>query len=314
MRKLLYIIIFFAAAGSLYAQIKVSADTDSSKYFVGDYINYMIEVTTDPGVNVFVPVFEDSLENIDFIQKYPPTERSAGSKNIAVYHYVFSVYDSSEVTFPPINIGYTVQGDTVKQYLDTNPVTVIVSTLPVDPQAEIRDVKAPIKIPLDWWIILIIALAVLSLAAGGYFGYRYYKKKKSGAPAIVKKIVIPPHKAALKSLNELESKKLWQQGKVKDYHSEITGIIRRYFEDRFSFLAMEMPSSEVLANLEKIKETGEVFDITREFLSNADMVKFAKFQPMPSINDEMMKQAHEIVNVTKPSEDLTREVEEVQDV
>ena len=43
------------------------------------------------------------------------------------------------------------------------------------------------------------------------------------------------------------------------------------------------------------------------------MVKFAKFQPMPSVNEEMMKQAKEIVYKTK-QEETSEVVEEVSNV
>jgi hypothetical protein len=43
----------------------------------------------------------------------------------------------------------------------------------------------------------------------------------------------------------------------------------------------------------------KLIDITGRFLENADLVKFAKFKPLPSVNDEMLKQAYEIVNRTK---------------
>ncbi len=41
-----------------------------------------------------------------------------------------------------------------------------------------------------------------------------------------------------------------------------------------------------------------MIDITSQFLSNADLVKFAKFTPLENVNREMMTQAKEIVNKT----------------
>ena len=55
----------------------------------------------------------------------------------------------------------------------------------------------------------------------------------------------------------------------------------------------------------------DVREKTREFLSNADMVKFAKFQPMPSVNETMLQQAYDIVNKTIQEKTVT-EVEEVK--
>ena len=72
-----------------------------------------------------------------------------------------------------------------------------------------------------------------------------------------------------------------------------------------------MTSTEVLEKLKNVKDAQSVFDITRDFLSDADLVKFAKFQPMPSVNEEMMKQANEIVKQTIPMESQLFEEENV---
>ena len=60
-----------------------------------------------------------------------------------------------------------------------------------------------------------------------------------------------------------------------------------------------MTTKETIENL-KVKDVDEkVIVTTEEFLANADMVKFAKFQPMPTVNEDMMKEAYLIVNDTK---------------
>ena len=86
---------------------------------------------------------------------------------------------------------------------------------------------------------------------------------------------------------------------IKDYHSEITGIIRDYFEERFHFQALEMTTPEILSSIKSRDVKIEVVAKTEEFLTNADLVKFAKFHPMPTVNEEMMKEAYFIVDHTK---------------
>jgi LPXTG-motif cell wall-anchored protein len=159
-------------------------------------------------------------------------------------------------------------------------------------------VKPPVKIPFPWWWILLILLGIILLGGAAYW---FWKKKKHGEEEtrIVKKIVVPPDKLALQRLYELEEKKLWQQGKIKQYHTELTEIIRKYFEERFHILAMESTSNEIIEKLKTIREAESILDVVREFFENADLVKFAKFEPMPSVNEAMMKQAYEIVRKTR---------------
>ena len=113
----------------------------------------------------------------------------------------------------------------------------------------------------------------------------------------------PPHVVALNALHALDGQMLWQQGRVKEYHSSITEIVRRYFEARFEMPAMELPTSDALDLLRQKTDSEPIIDTTHNFLTNADMVKFAKFTPLNSVNAEMMKQAVEIVNLTIPGSD-----------
>ena len=63
------------------------------------------------------------------------------------------------------------------------------------------------------------------------------KKKKKDLLADIK-VIIPPHREALTALRLLEEKKLWQQGLVKQYYSDLTEIIRYFFERRCSIIAL----------------------------------------------------------------------------
>lgn len=292
------IIIFLLLTVSIYAQdFRVRAKADTNLYLVGDYINLTYRVEYRDGVKYSMPSIGDSLTELTFIKELPVQNYDRDDLLIDEYTYVFSKYDSAGVVVPSIKFRYTDKEGNVKTSF-SNEVAFDVKTIEVNTQEDIQDVKSPLRIPLDWLSILIYLLILIVVIAAGYFVYQKYIKKKEEGVLAKPVIKIPPHEIALKALRSLEEQKLWQQGKIKDYHSEITDIIRRYFEGRFNFLAMEMPSSEVLRNLKKVNND-EVYKIAESFFNNADLVKFAKFQPMPSINEQMMKQAYEIVDSTK---------------
>ncbi len=311
--RLLSAILLISFASANAQEMSVSAYTDTTSYMVGDYITYTIEIKHDKYFVVTPPPVKDSLKTLDFIRALP-VEKNDVNENIVEYHkFIFSKYDSGKVEIPSLQIAYTKYQSGNKHFIATNPLSIVVHTLPVNAQEEIRDIKEPIKLPLDWVLIIIILLIAVVLAVGGYYIYRYYKKKKVDVVTTEPEIKIPPHEIALQQLHQLEEKKLWQQGNVKEYHSEITEIIRRYFEDRFNFRALEMTSAEILAVINYIEDAKAITEILNGFFSNADLVKFAKFQPMPNVNDEMMKQAYQVVNDTIPKP-VVAEVQEVQNV
>lgn len=311
-RKVIPLLLFFYSVVNAQS-ITVSASTDTSDYKVGDYIRYTLEIRHAKDVKLFLPPVKDSLKSLDYIESIAPQKDQSGDKVTEIFTYVFSKYDSSRVEIPSLKIQYTVGQDTTRKSIMTNPLTINVRTLPVNPQQDIKDVKQPMKIPLNWLIIIAAVLAALILISAGYYFYQKYRKKKAGEVAPEKIVKVPAHEIALSKLKDLEARQLWQEGMIKEYHSEITGIIREYFELRFGIMALEMPSSEIMMNLGKIADSQNIVDTTNDFLGNADLVKFAKFQPLPKVNEEMMKQAFTIVHNTIPAP-LVEQKEETADV
>ncbi len=313
-KKINILLFIFLLSVNAFAQtVKARASVDKENYSVGDYINYTITVEYPKDVKVYPPFIQDSLKHVTLIQKVAPVQKVKDGTVTDTYKFVIAGYDSAGITIPPIPVLYKTSSDTSMQSVTTNPVSFTVSTLKVNKIEGIKDIKPPLKIPFNWIIVIIIALILIILGGIAYYLYRKYGRKKDTGEK--KKVVIklPPHAVALSSLNNLEEKKLWQQGLIKEYHSEITEIIRKYFEERFDLPALELTTSEATQLLSQRKDAGAVLDITYNFLSNADMVKFAKFSPVASVNEEMMKQAYEIVKKTIPA-DGVKERTEVEDV
>lgn len=299
-------------------EISVKAFTDTSDYKIGDYIHFTVSVEYDKSIFLMNPFFQDSLKNIDIIKTETPITKEAGSKKITDYKFTLSRYDSSDVTIPPLPIYYKlaasnakispvitqeiIKSDSTLKVVFSNPISFTVHSLKVSKEEDIKDVKEPMTIPLDWKIILLWVLGGLILLALIIFFVRKYFLKKKHALKPDKIIILPPHILALNSLKELESKELWKNGMVKEYHSEITEIIRKYFEERFNYPALELTTLESIELLKNYSDAKDILNVTQDFLTNADLVKFAKFIPMDSINIEMMNQARTIVQQTIPNQ------------
>lgn len=293
--------------------VSALASVDSSDYLVGDFINYTLEIRAEKNIHITTPFIRDSLKVVEIIKELPPVSKEENNIKSTTIGYIISYYDSAAIVIPPIAVRYKIQGDEEEKIVLSNPVTFNVHTLPVNLQADVKDVKEPLTIPLDWKFILLIVFIVLFVLSAAYYLYKRYKKKKAEQPVKKTIIRIPAHVRALSALDNLENEKLWQKGLVKEYHSKITGIIRGYFEERFNLPALELTTSEQMQQLRKVPGAENILNITNEFLNNADLVKFARFIPLPSVNEEMMKQAKEIVNKTISRESVQLE-EEVQSV
>ncbi len=150
----------------------------------------------------------------------------------------------------------------------------------------------------DYVIYGIIALLILSLIIWliATLLYRHMRKRETQVRVMPK---IAPHIVANKALVELHNRKLWQNGKYKQYYTALTSIIRVYISERWSISALEYTTDEIIEALADV-------DIPRDsrmalvvLLRTADMVKFAKAEPEAAENEENYLRAYYFVENTK---------------
>ncbi len=209
---------------------------------------------------------------------------------------------------PPIEFVYKVKGDTTTHKAYTNSLLLTIAGVTIDPQGEIKDIKPPMSAPwlFEDFLPYLIALVIIAALSGGYYYYWRKMKQKKDFLADVK-VIIPPHREALTALRVLEEKKLWQQGLVKEYYSEVTEIIRRFFERRWNIIALEMTTDEILIQIKHVPEALMVWKEMESFFLTADLVKFAKYQPSPAEHENEMHIAYEIVRAMVPKAPIETE-------
>lgn len=95
------------------------------------------------------------------------------------------------------------------------------------------------------------------------------------------------------------NKKIWQQGRLKEYHTELTDVIREYISRRFTVSSVEQTSDETLRALRPLlSDQKELFDQLRKMLTLADLVKFAKWTTTPDENEQSLRSAYSFVKET----------------
>jgi len=167
------------------------------------------------------------------------------------------------------------------------------------------DIKTIVKVPLTFKEILpylllgLLGIAIIILVTSLII--IHIRKKKQPNFFLQTKPKGKPEEIALKALEELRMKSLWQNGKVKQYYSELSTIVRVYIEDRYGINAMEMVSDEILEAV-AIEVTTDIFHKLRDLLQISDLVKFAKWSPLPDDHDRCFKEAVDFVRLTTPTE------------
>ena len=107
----------------------------------------------------------------------------------------------------------------------------------------------------------------------------------------------------MKEIERIKAEKIWQKGQPKEYYTELTDALRTYIKERFGFNALEMTSSEIIEQLMKIKDKEAISDL-RILFQTADLVKFAKHNPMMNENDANLINTIDFINETKEKEEI----------
>ena len=180
-----------------------------------------------------------------------------------------------------------------------------VTSVDIQAEADIKDIKGIIEVPFSLWdwilvhkyyiggIILLIALII-----AGIFIYKKLQKEK-----VEEQVFVPKEEAdvvAIRQLKQLEEANLWQNGKINEYHTSLSHIIREYLENRYQISALEKTTDEIDLLLKYHKETKESLHLKLiDQLQLSDLAKFAKQQPSSSENEAAMKFSYQFIEETK---------------
>lgn len=273
----------------------VKSGLDTSVIRIGEQVNYSISVETAGDELMKWPAIRDTLsKHVEVVEmKEPDTTVLDNELKRISYHYILTSFDSGFHVIPPQAL--VIGGDS----MFTDPMLLEVQTMSVDTTAAIKPIKGIQEVPLRFRDLLPYIVSSLILAVIIVVLYFYFRRRKTKQPHYVAKPkpALPPHTEALKRLEELENRKLWQEGHIKRYYIELTAIVRHYTERRFAIESEELTTRETLSQIQS-RISSEAFVRLKELLEMGDLVKFARFKPLPDENRKSAVQAKEFVELT----------------
>ncbi len=299
MKKQLYILLLAVLPlAGMAQQNPVATSVDTLKNKIGAQFNLTLKVTADTSALVTFPSGK-TIGPMEVIRNYKIDTLKKGSQYELVKKYGITQFDSGKYLIPPLKV--VIGG---KQFLTDN-LHLEVSNVKVDTlKQKLYDIKGIIgsgSTNSDWWKYLLIALFI---AIVGVLVYRFVKNRQQ------KKEAAQPFKSPIEKaatlLQQLEKKELWQKGEVKNYYSELTDIARNYIEEAIQIPAMESTTSELLLALrsaavkKNMSLSPETVENLEKVLRQADLVKFAKSQPLDfEIADDRKKIEQAIFTLDK---------------
>lgn len=296
-RKIGFLLVLISFLG--YAQdYKLATSIDRDTLLVGEQTNYTIDFEGKVGSDFQWPIFEEKLnDSIEIIEVLSPDSSMSGDVLRISQKLVITSFDSALYQIPAIKLG--IGDDTIY----SNKVQLYVNTVAVDTSASsLADIKAPAEAPYTWDDFdeyIYIGLAVLLLIVAIIY-ILYKRSQQPKKEKVIEKPKVPAHVTALNELTQLENKKLWQEGKTKEYFSELTEILRKYLEARYNVEAMEQTSDEVISKMSNLHLVSalQLENIT-SVLRQADQIKFAKGISLPDENTRAFDLIKQFVEQTQ---------------
>ena len=261
-----------------------TATMDTNAILTGEQINFTIS-NSIINTNVWPTYNEFLVEGIEIIKQ----GKLDTSNSIISQNFIITAWDTGSYYIPSILFSESSK---------TEGLLLNVQTIALEEGAELKDIKQPMQAPIGWSDIWPWILAIITIALIVYLLKKYVFNKKVEVITAKPKVIIPDDVTALKQLNTLEKDQLWQAGKIKEYHTELSEIIRRYTENRFNFIALELATDEIISELKSKVNNEQLASITI-LLQRADLAKFAKSKPDEDENKESMQLAKHFVGQTK---------------
>jgi hypothetical protein len=227
-----------------------------------------------------------------------PDTTGADNNRISIKQdLLITSFDSALYIIPPFQV---VDGqDTIL----SNTLVLKVITFPdVDPSKGVTDIKPVMDADFvlsDYYAYIFGIPGALLLFCIIMYIIQKWKKKEPVFTFKAPEPKLPPHVEAISHLDRIKAAKLWQQGKNKEYYSDITDVLRKYILDRFGVFALEMTSDEILSEIYRLSDAHSVHSTLKQILELADLVKFAKYVPLPDDNEITLMNAYLFVNQTK---------------
>ena len=282
----------------------VSAAIDSTTLFIGDQTDLHLRATCEVGEQVTLPLLDEQLiPGIEIVDR-TIVDTAVLKDGRVQYNQYLTLTSFEDSLFYIAPLPFVSGGDTIwSESLMLN----VVQPFELDSaDMAITDIKGIYRAPIWWWGFLrwvLLALGVAGIGVGGYYLITYLQSRmgKREEDAVAAEPLRPAEEVALEKLDAIREQKIWQTGQIKEYHTQLTDVVREYIARRFEVSSAEQTSDETLRAMRPLlSDKKDLYEQLRKMLTLADLVKFAKWTATPDENELSLRSAYTFVKETTP--------------
>ena len=300
---------------NLLLAIIVSAAIDSTAIYIGDQTDMHLSAIMESTEQVALPRYGETLiDGIEIVKRTGVDTTVLQDGRVQLNQTLTLTSFSDSLFFIPPQPFVSGEDTLWSDGMSLN----VIQPFEIDTTLAITDIKPLQRAPIWWWGIIrwvLLAIGCILLGIGAWYFIKWaMHRKKGGELQLAEVEKRPAEEVALEKLDKIKAEKIWQEGKVKEYHTELTDVIREYIGRRYEVKSTEKTSDETLRELKPLMgEQKELFERLRKMLSLADLVKFAKWHTTPDENESALLTAYDFVHETTaaPTEGEQKEEEDM---
>ncbi|MBL7708357.1 MAG: hypothetical protein JNJ86_04760 [Chitinophagaceae bacterium] len=267
--------------------ITVKATASKNKILIGEHFELKLEA--DIPENEPIQFFSiDSLAHFDLIEKQKIDTTNTSNGTVLSQTIRITSFDSGHWVIPAFVLA---------EGIVTDSIPVDVGYSPFNPEQEYHDIKDVIDVTVEektpWWWYAAGGATLLLIIAFIYF-LRKKQKPVESKPAVI----IDPFAEAMKKLEQLKLNK----PEAKQYYSTLVDIFREYIGVKKGIHSAKETTDELILQL---KDTGldkTQSDKLAQTLRLSDFVKFAKYKPAVTDDEEAFKTIRDSIMVLQKTE------------
>ena len=269
--------------------VSVMVRLTPSEPVIGDSLTLQIDVIADREVELLMPEFGEALDRFGILEFVPRESVDDSGRTVSSQTYRLQPPGSGQQTIPPILIEFVDRrpgkrsapdGYDAFEILTEQLEFTVKSVIPKDTQAELKPPLgrlSPRSIAHEsrWpWVIAVFTGLVVAVSVAFWAGLRWRRRARRRSA----------YEIARARLDHLLAATPPTATEIDVFFVKLSGIVRRYLEDRFELRAPELTTEEFLESVsDSYVLSADHQQLLREFLRQSDLVKFAGF--VPTSND-----------------------------
>jgi hypothetical protein len=279
---------------------------------IGDPITLELEVSAEPGVELLMPEFGEALDRFAVVDFAPSESLDDQGRTISRQRYTLQLTRSGSQSIPPLLIEFVdrrpgrppaPEGEDAYELLTERLPFEVQSVLASDDALDLATSLGelgPREVPGgSAWPWLLAGGVVLAAAAP--FAMRLWAARRLGAR---RRSAYEVARSELDALLYGPRPAPDDAAALDTFYVALSGIVRRYLEDRFGLHSPEQTTDEFLDELARSPDLQEGHqDLLREFLEGADLVKFAHQLPNAAEMSEAVGLAQRFLEDTGEARD-----------